>query len=328
MGDTDGNKLLRMALLAAWNGTCYWCGRPRTFREVEIDHIIPRTGAQGEREKLVKDLLGQQALDLGYDYDVPANLAPICPTPCNREKRADLFRSARFEGLLRRARKKAEGVVRFVESYRSPDRVQAALMAVTMADLSDQRSREVLEEVAAVLDAQLRSLNYKTVDELVDPHDPEQSRIVITVDEDARRAMRVIETLTGHDFNSVILGSPIKALRRAVGARLLGSIIVQLEDEGNYEPDVDEDIVGRRNIHITELRYVLEEQQFQLTGTFDADGSGVAAVSSTDGSDLDYIQRDAAGHGGFLVRFWIDEAGPETTVDDIEIDWKDGPAAW
>ena len=112
------------------------------YRMGDIDHIIPRTGAQGEREKLVKDLLGQQALDLGYDYDVPANLAPICPTPCNREKRADLFRSARFEGLLRRARKKAEGVVRFVESYRSPDRVQAALMAVTMADLSDQRANE------------------------------------------------------------------------------------------------------------------------------------------------------------------------------------------
>ena len=41
--ENGDNRLLRLALLEAWNHTCYWHKAPLAFDEATIDHILPRS---------------------------------------------------------------------------------------------------------------------------------------------------------------------------------------------------------------------------------------------------------------------------------------------
>src|SRR4051794_7823335 len=75
------DAVLRLKLFQAWRLRCYSCRRPQEYRDVEIDHIIPRTISPARLQQLVE----QHGLAADFDLHAPANLAPICGA-CNTEK--------------------------------------------------------------------------------------------------------------------------------------------------------------------------------------------------------------------------------------------------
>jgi hypothetical protein len=138
----DDNRLLLLALTEAWGEKCYWCRKPKLFRELQIDHIIPRRprgGVTAER-----------------DVDAVENLAPICG-PCNQEKtNEDYQRTPRVESQLNNAAKRARTVQRTLGTFRRDAQVTKALLAITAADLDDERIAGAVEALGAVVLSVLR----------------------------------------------------------------------------------------------------------------------------------------------------------------------------
>ncbi|MEU1526110.1 hypothetical protein ABZ413_28340 [Nocardia rhamnosiphila] len=54
-----------------------------------------------------------------------------------------------------------------------------------------------------------------------------------------------------------------------------------MEDAGHLYPEVAPPTV-RMALHVTSLRYSVDDEQFELVGTFDADGVAEAAVMGAD----------------------------------------------
>lgn len=129
---SDRNRLLLLALVQAWGDKCYWCRTPKTFRDLEIDHIVPRNPRGGA--------------DPDFDVDAAENLAPICG-PCNVEKSNKEFDDApRVDAVRKAAVEAAPKVRRNLARFYKNDAVVKALLAVTAADLANP---EVAESIAA-----------------------------------------------------------------------------------------------------------------------------------------------------------------------------------
>lgn len=129
---SERNRLLLLAMAQAWGNKCYWCRTPKTFRDLEIDHIAPRN-PRGDA-------------DPGFDVDAAENLAPICG-PCNKEKSNGEFQDApRIDAMRKTAVGAAPKVRRNLERFYKNDTVVKALLAVTVADLA---SPDVAEAITA-----------------------------------------------------------------------------------------------------------------------------------------------------------------------------------
>ncbi|MFE5284846.1 HNH endonuclease [Nocardia sp. NPDC056611] len=315
-GDSQANARLRLALLLAWKGCCYWCGKPRDFNEVDVDHIIPRSASPKDRDRLVEDLLGKEAVTAGYDIDAPANLGPICSRPCNIEKSNSLNRSNRFTRFLTMAREKAADVVATVASFESSARVVKALLAVTTADLDDGRTRAALATFAPLIDARLGALDYVTTEDLWDPSTDDEEPMVLVLDQESRRVRDSFEVLTGLAFDQEVL-EPLDAVRAAVTDRLRDDIADQVEAEGHVAPDVSTPS-GRLRIEIYALRYLVDEESFRISGSYTASMSAEAAVTEAHGDGLDYLQREAHDSGRFAVRFWCENTRIVTDFVDLD----------
>lgn len=128
----EGNRLLLLALVEAWGNKCYWCRTPKTFRDLQIDHIVPRNPRSG--------------WDPHFDVDAAENLAPICG-PCNTEKSNGEYQGApRVDAIREAAVKAAPEVRRNFERFHKDSAVMKALLAVTAADLA---SPDVAEAITA-----------------------------------------------------------------------------------------------------------------------------------------------------------------------------------
>lgn len=129
---SEQNRLLLLALVEAWGGQSYWCRTPKTFRDLEIDHIVPRK-PRGSR-------------DSDFDVDAAKNLAPIYG-PCNKEKSNGAFQGApRADAMRAVAVKAAPKVRRNLQRFHKDDAVVKALLAITAADLA---SPDVAEAITA-----------------------------------------------------------------------------------------------------------------------------------------------------------------------------------
>ncbi|WP_194834865.1 HNH endonuclease [Nocardia sp. XZ_19_369] len=320
--DSKSNKILRLALLNAWGATCYWCGQPRQFSQVEIDHVIPRSLSKAKQDQLVEQLLGPAAVR-GYEVDAPYNLGPICPSPCNREKSASLYSAPRFVDILKRTKKKVSQVENFIEKYKAAGRAAEALALVVSADLSDSSFSDALVEFAPLLDSRLRVVDFTTTDEIYDPGADAPELVAVTLDRTGRRVRDVLETLSGQDIDEA-LAEPIRTVRGAISDRLLGDLTSQVQDAGHFYPEVAPPTT-RMALDVTNLRYTVEDEQFEMVGTFDADGVAEAAVMGANGEGLDYLQREAEGHGTFAVRFWCTRGTVESD-DFVGLEWNDGPS--
>lgn len=134
---SEQNTLLRFALVQAWGDKCYWCRTPKIFRDLEIDHMIPRNP--------------RGVPDPDFDVDAAANLAPICGA-CNQEKSNGEFEDApRFDAARKRAAELAPQVQRNLERFHKDSSVVKALLAVSAADLESEAVAESVESFGAVI---------------------------------------------------------------------------------------------------------------------------------------------------------------------------------
>ncbi|WP_146088926.1 HNH endonuclease [Nocardia cyriacigeorgica] len=298
--DPEWNALIRLALLHAWSERCYWCKTKRQFSEVEIDHVIPRSLTKAQQDQLVEQLLGTDAVP-GFDVDAVTNLAPSCRNPCNSEKSAHVYDAPRYVEVLQRVIAKAPDVRKFVRSYEASGRVGQALVAVMRTDLDDSRSLDALVEFAPLLDSRLRSIEFSTTDEFEDPMSDVREVMVVTLDKEGRRVRDMMAVLTGEEPEDV-LTTPALTVKAEISNGLVADVAAQAKCAGYAYPDIAPP-TARIDLTITELRYRADDEQFKMSGTFDADGSSQAAVMGVDGDGLDYLQYDAAGRGTFGVLF-------------------------
>lgn len=134
---SDKNRLLLLALAEAWGSNCYWCRKPKTFRDLQIDHILPRNPRGGRVPEV--------------DVDATANLAPICGS-CNQEKSNGEFEDApRFDAARKRAAELVPQVERNLVRFRKDASVVKALLAVTAADLESDDVAESVESFGALI---------------------------------------------------------------------------------------------------------------------------------------------------------------------------------
>jgi len=92
-------KVKRFALWKAHNEHCIYCSQPLLFREMHIDHIIPKH-LLDEKEKFEK-IITDYGLDWNFEINGYENLIPS-HSACNLEKKGDIFSesSARFYLLI------------------------------------------------------------------------------------------------------------------------------------------------------------------------------------------------------------------------------------
>ncbi|MFI7167360.1 HNH endonuclease [Rhodococcus erythropolis] len=316
-GDSDKDGILRMALLNAWAGRCYQCGKLLDFSDAQIDHVIPTSHSESEREALLADLRDRSDPDV-YDFDLnaPANLAPIC-RKCNLEKSNSFRWSPRFETVFHKVRAKAEKVEAGVRSLKGERAVAKAIAAFLSADLGDPRAVLALTAFAPVIDARIRLLDYTMDVEHFDPFADESDQVSLKISEQGRRTIIVLEEISGVGFDNALL-QPIRATKAKINKRLKDAIEAQITNEGHAASDAGTP-TSRIDMEADVLRYDKDAEVFELAGTFEAKGTAVVSVASSDGSEIDTIQRDASTSGRFSIQFSVGpHLPPEKSVVRIE----------
>ena len=206
-GDPDYNARLRLALLAAWGFRCYLCGTPLDFAEAQIDHIVPHTIDPDTLNELLEKCLTETARAQGFDLHAPHNLAPAC-NPCNGKKNASTYLGAGQMMIeLDKARIKQPTVEKRMASFKSANSVAKAMLAVSIADLTDAKSKEALYELGPLVVNRLRSVAPKILtvpsnyDYPGDPYGERQDGVLVTLDEPSRRAKIILEDVHDLDFD-------------------------------------------------------------------------------------------------------------------------------
>lgn len=315
---SDRNRLLLLALVQAWGGKCYWCKTPKTFRDLEIDHIAPRNPRGGA--------------DPGFDVDAAANLAPICGA-CNQEKGNGEFDNApRFDAVRKRAAELAARVQQNLDRFRKDDSVVKALLAVTAADLESEAVAESVESFGEVIMPVFREKFPHILDApytkdytVRQPPVEVDGRLVraaeehSTVDLDtmSRRALVVLE-----DVLEISTPDAFNEIRRVLGYKIDDEVEewVQSGGDGRYAGGELEDHPSWSPIHVYvhEIRYTNGAVMWngELEGTFSADvgehpiESGWPSTRRS--ADFDFaVEFSATFSQEGLVDTWMDTIEPD-----------------
>lgn len=123
--------IFRAALLRANDRRCFYCGDVLEYRQLTIDHVVPRSSAP----RLVREI-GERLELTDFNVDSVQNLVPAC-TACNRSK------GARTEPLA--------GVILWLQQW-AP---RVPIVEAEIAVLSSARHRdEVLTSLSVALQEQ------------------------------------------------------------------------------------------------------------------------------------------------------------------------------
>lgn len=332
-GDPDNNAVLRLALLESWGNRCYWCRMPSDYSVTEIDHIISQETPPDKLAEFLAEHMPPTHREQ-FDIHAPGNLAPIHGT-CNRDKsNLDLAGTGRLTSSLARARSRQPQVAKRVRSFRSSQTVAKAMLAASMADMSDPRSQQALAEFGPLLIHRLSVVapamltHYSVSQEVTDARGTDLDHVVFVMDDAARRTRVLMEDFYRMDFEDVAT-NVMSAVRDRIVDRLRDAIDSDFDDCGLFYSEVG-DPAGRLIIEVDALTFETPNQ-FTVGGTFDVDMSAeVAVLSGHSDSGTDWLQGDAVAHGRFLVLFWPDDDDPtRVDVDSTQIvDWQAGPALW
>lgn len=119
--------------------------------------------------------------------------------------------------VLAKARSLRQHVEKHVRSFRSSNTVTRAVLAVSMADLSDPRSKQALVDFGPLVVRRLGMLapailtQYSVSHELWDPGAESNPHILVILDEDGRRTRVILEDFFDMDFDAALLDA-IEAL--------------------------------------------------------------------------------------------------------------------
>jgi hypothetical protein len=186
-------------LFEVWKSQCYWCKRPKTFQDIQIDHIVPRATGAARLQQLIE----MHGLPADFHVDRPANLAPICG-PCNIEKSSGNYLIAPLvTAKLRRAQRHEAEVVRRVRAHATANTVARDLTRAVTANLrAAEVRRSFLRHAPAVV--QTLALIDESKTEFVVGRDFEVDLggyffmpVSLTLDTRGRTAQSVIEDLCG-----------------------------------------------------------------------------------------------------------------------------------
>lgn len=268
----DHNRLLLLALVEEWGSKCYWCRTPKTFREMQIDHIVARNPRVGEAP--------------GFDVDAAENLAPICG-PCNQEKSNNSYQDdPRVASQIKAAESHAPSVQRNLTSFHRDTTVVRALLAVTAADLENEDvSAAISSFVAAILpvvrdrfpeilDAPYAKdyTQYQSAIEFKGHvFQPQDDASIIELDAQSRRALVVLEDVFGITINQTfdqVRGHISRRADEYAEEWLRGSSSPYAEAWLSSRPSSN--AIG---IFMHELRYLDEEVEIagEIDGSFAAD---------------------------------------------------------
>lgn len=265
---SDRNRLLLLALVQAWGDKCYWCRTPKTFRDLEIDHIVPRN-PRGEA-------------DPDFDVDAAENLAPICGA-CNVEKSNREFDDApRVDAVRKAAVEAAPKVRRNLARFYKNDAVVKALLAVTAADLANPDVAESIAAFGAAIVPVFResfpeiltatytrdyTVRHPPVEFRGHTYQPPEERSIVELDAEGQRALIILEDVMG-----VSMVDAIDDVRRSVGDDINDYVkewlrraeMQQYRRTSLYERPSANHI----GVYVRELRY--SDGDVTLTGELDA----------------------------------------------------------
>ncbi|GLZ01718.1 HNH endonuclease signature motif containing protein [Actinoplanes sp. NBRC 103695] len=140
-GNATNNAVILMIMRPLWNYRCYWCNEPAEFRQMAVDHIIPRAATSAR----LTELKTRFGLPADFGVHRPGNLAPIC-TPCNTRKRnSDYGNLPALLDHLKHAAVVAPKVVRKVQWFAALNELRPALLKLLNADLDDPEIRTAMQ---------------------------------------------------------------------------------------------------------------------------------------------------------------------------------------
>ncbi|WP_394361402.1 HNH endonuclease [Amycolatopsis sp. SB7-3] len=330
--DTNGNAILRLALLETWGRRCYSCLTPLDFMHAEIDHIIPHTITEAEQKRLLIEH-GRPDDHGTFDLHAASNLAPIC-RQCNNKKSSLILTGVLAVSIaLTNASRRRHSVEQYVRSFNSSNKVSRALITMSTADFSDINSKKALNEtwpsVAHTLSINAPELltQYSTMHEIQNPDEHSPPRVQVVLNEAGRRTRVILEDVYGMDFDGTLIDATT-ALQRGIIERLQEDIAADLRKEGHFYPDIG-DPEGRLLIEVSSFSFE-HPDDFTIQGTFEADMSAGVLVHSQNDSGTNLLQGDTAAHGRFSVSFRRDDDdSAHAEVDGPVIDdWQTGLAPW
>lgn len=294
-------RFLRFAVWQAWGMKCYWCDTPKTYVEVEIDHIVPK----GLSPTQLKQALNDYGLEHDFDLHDPKNLAPICD-PCNGRGRKGPNVYARAAVVLDHLRKAAElhdDVVKTVREFRKGGDLTKALLELAAADTRTSSVRELFRSyfpaaatTAASIDPTLLDLpTYR------DLHIDCGYPVRIDTAPEFARELWLLETFLDCDLEKA-LAEPLRGLLRA----LTSEMEYRLQRQSKYEP-VD---FGPPTPHAFDARLVEInlppkahiEVDVELVLRFDGGLTSSATRYADDGSERLELQGEAMVSGSALVQ--------------------------
>jgi len=270
---SEQNRLLLFALIQAWGDKCYWCRTPKTFRDMQIDHMLPKNPRGGTNQD--------------FDVDAASNLAPICGA-CNQEKSNGEFEDApKFDAARKRAAELAPKVQRNLERFHKDSSVVRALLAVSAADLESADVAASVESFGAaiipvfrqkfpqILDAPYAkdyTVRQPPVEMNGRPARVPEEHSTADLDVTSRRALVVLE-----DVLEIPTPDAFNEIRRVLGYKLDDEVEEWVQG-GGYERYSggelhDHPSSGPIHVYVHEVRYTngVVTLRGELEGTFSAE---------------------------------------------------------
>lgn len=328
------NLVLRSVIHRLWEYKCYWCGWPKDFNDIDIDHIIPRT-ATSERLQWWKT---QLSLPDEFDVHDPGNLAPIC-RKCNgpaRKGGKDQSDKPIVLNELQKARELRSKVIRDVQDFAKPSKTAEALLRANEADLSNPGARQMFETYAPAVVQKLALLgedkadftSVKTVAVEVDAeHREPELKVGIFLRARERRAAAILEDVCGGMIEDMVL-EPVIDLFHQIHEKVQHDFenVRRNSEEIDYpmEPIAAGPPVStfmRINVNSLDFHRAGSSFEFTFGGEFEANLSASLAQYSSDGSELLELQGDAFVEGRYsFVAIWNISEGGDIDAGDCWIE--------
>lgn len=313
----ESNTVLREALLSAWDDRCYWCKQSATFRDVDIDHVVPQDLKGVHLLRVLADL----GLPKDFDLHDPANLAPIHKT-CNGEKRNAFDTGApRIVRQLQLVAKRRAAVIRVVRGFRRTRDLDTALVALQSADLGDVEARTAVTAVVQSISRALWPDRFERAIRV--PLDSDANPLVrVALDsESTQSAVKLLDTIWGRGTLDAIVADMVRQTWHDAYEQVRGHFD-SLEIGGIEPVTASSPTATYRVWSIRSLSFERDDADFtfELEGSIDAAFSVSLAVSSSDGSYLqDDEQGDAYVESPFSWRVNLSVDGPEFELIDYEV---------
>ena len=137
---------VRVALWKANQQRCFYCSDPISYRDLEIDHLVPQKTTKEELHKLRQRI----ALPVAFDVRSPCNLVPTHHS-CNKRKAGDLFTDKALLFYLEMWQKKQKDINRELQIFERIAAHDHHLIAISkLVESGEMTKQEIVQFVANI----------------------------------------------------------------------------------------------------------------------------------------------------------------------------------